>query len=302
MSKTIEQRHIVEAVKAKSLYLDNMKPAEAKADWLFAVREAREFAKKALRASSFLRDIEAALVADGGHSLIFRQLLSPPLSQDQFKLVCPAWSKGAENTNKPLDAAAAAATARAIRERMDYSLAPWLTANRKAAREDVTQFLKVVSALLAMQRVQTARRKRLAFEQEYAVIQLLEENSWTRLPSQLIDTRAAVPPRHFMHKTRFATATTTPQEVDIACGLPKTYVLAMECKVTNDETNSVKRINDVLKKAEAWKKHWGTFVTTAALLQGVIAPKDVQRLTDADVEVFWSHDLDTFMAWLAARA
>ena len=50
-----------------------------------------------------------------------------------------------------------------------------------------------------------------------------------------------------MHKTRFA-AKTRPQEVDIACGLQGTFVLAIECKVTNDETNSVKRINDVLKR------------------------------------------------------
>jgi len=137
----------------------------------------------------------------------------------------------------------------------------------------------------------------LAYEQENAVVTLLERDGWTKLPSKLIDTRAAVPPKHFMHKTRFATKT-RPQEVDIACGLKNTFVVAMECKVTNDETNSVKRINDVLKKATAWQAHWGSFVGTAALLAGVVAPKDVQRLTDAGVEVFWSHDLDSFRKWL----
>ena len=105
-----------------------------------------------------------------------------------------------------------------------------------------------------------------------------------------------------MYKTRYATATTTAQEVDIALGLRNTVVLAMECKVSNDETNSVKRVNDVLKKATAWKDHWGNFVKTAALLQGVIAPKDVDRLIDGGVEVFWSHDLATFEAWIDSRA
>jgi len=75
----------------------------------------------------------------------------------------------------------------------------------------------------------------------------------------------------------------------------------MECKSTNDETNSVKRVNDVLKKATAWKDHWGSFVITAALLQGVIAPKDVQRLSDAGVLVFWSHDIAAFHAWLTSK-
>ncbi len=100
-----------------------------------------------------------------------------------------------------------------------------------------------------------------------------------------------------MHKTRFATKT-TPQEVDIACGLGETVVLAMECKVTNDHTNSVKRVNDVLKKATAWQEHWGSFVRTAALLQGVIAYKDVRRLLANKVDVFWSHRLGDFEDWL----
>ena len=104
-----------------------------------------------------------------------------------------------------------------------------------------------------------------------------------------------------MNKTRFATATTTAQEVDIACGFQSSYVAAMECKVTNDATNSVKRVNDVLKKAAAWKAHWGSFVETAALLQGVIKPEDVQRLSDEGVKVFWSHDLDTLASWVQSR-
>ncbi len=132
-------------------------------------------------------------------------------------------------------------------------------------------------------------------------MELLERDGWIKLASKLIDTRAAVPPKHFMHKTRFATGTTAPQEVDIACGLRSTVVLALECKVTNDETNSVKRINDVIKKGTAWKEHWGNFVLTAALLQGVVAAKDVQRLTDANVSVFWSHELDNFRSWLTAH-
>jgi len=103
-----------------------------------------------------------------------------------------------------------------------------------------------------------------------------------------------------MHKTRFATRT-RPQEVDIALGLSRTYVAAMECKVSNDATNSVKRINDVIKKATAWKEHWGSFVEPVALLQGVIKPRDVRRLIDAGVVVFWSHRLKDLEEWLDER-
>jgi hypothetical protein len=146
--------------------------------------------------------------------------------------------------------------------------------------------------------MQTDLRNGAAADQEGAVMAILNGKKWRKLPSRTIDTRAQLPFKSYMHKTRFATATSTAQEVDIAMGLKKTYVMAMECKVSNDHTNSVKRVNDVLKKAAAWQEHWGSFVKTAALLQGVIAPKDVYRLLDGNVEVFWSHDMPAFEAWI----
>ena len=130
-----------------------------------------------------------------------------------------------------------------------------------------------------------------------AVTELLRTKGWTKVPSKLVEMGATLAAREFMRKTQFATKT-RPQEVDVACGLGKTVVLAMECKVSNDVTNSIKRVNDVLKKATAWKEHWGSFVLPAAMMQGVIAAKEVDRLLDAGVEVFWSHDLARFEAWI----
>lgn len=295
----ISPKHIADAAKARELYLHTQGPKEAKADWRFAVRDARKLATAALRASKLLSDIEGALARDGRHALVFRQVLAPPVSQDQFKLYCPAYSKSAEITGRPmLNAAEVAAT---IWDRLDLGVATWAAGGTTPERHEIETFVRVSSTLIGLQQISTARRSRLAQEQEGAVISALKSDGWTKLPSKLIDTRAAVPTLHFMHKTRFATATTAAQEVDIACGLQNSYVLAMECKVTNDATNSVKRINDVLKKATAWKDHWGSFVMTAALLQGVIAAKDVQRLSDAGVHVFWSHDLAKFKKWLRAQ-
>ncbi len=151
--------------------------------------------------------------------------------------------------------------------------------------------------MLSQQTAATLRRNRLSASQEGEVVVLLRRKGWEQQGSAPIAALDGIQRGHFMHKTKFATKT-RPQEVDIACGLGKTVVLAMECKVTNDETNSVKRINDVLKKATAWHDHWGSFVQTAALLQGVIALKDVERLLEAKVHVFWSHHLAEFEQWL----
>ncbi|SDQ75976.1 XamI restriction endonuclease [Pseudoxanthomonas sp. CF125] len=271
------------------------------ADWHYAVQQARKLVADALRASKYLTDIKGGLRLSGAHNLVYRQLLAPPLSQDQFALVCPTWKKSSETKPKGVSEPIASSMETVITKRLDQGLVKWLAGARPPSRRDVITVLRVISTLMAQQKISTARRSRLAAEQEHAVADLLLADGWTRDPSRLIDTRAAVPPRHFMHKTRFATNTATSQEVDIACGLSDTYVLAMECKVTNDETNSVKRINDVIKKAGAWASHWGSFVKSAALLQGVIHPRDVQRLSDAGIHVFWSHDLPEFHKWLSTQ-
>jgi hypothetical protein len=244
-----------------------------------------------------LQDIEAALAESGRYLTVFRHLLAPPVSQDQFALLCPHYPKRNEKTGRGLSVEARSAVAEAILASIDRQLAPWLSRNLKPSFRQVRRVVEVVAPLLSQQTAATLRRNRLSAAQEGAVVTLLRSKGWEQQGSTPIAALDGIQRGHFMHKTKFATKT-RPQEVDIACGLGKTVVLAMECKVTNDETNSVKRINDVLKKASAWHDHWGSFVQTAALLQGVIALKEVERLLEAKVHVFWSHDLAEFERWI----
>lgn len=290
--------HIENSRIARQLYIDGRSAENGRIAWRAELRLVRTLIAGCLRSSDYLCDIEAALRDNAGNMNVLRQLTAPPMSQDQFALLCPEWAKAAERSGRPASERAARAGAEVVGRWLDAALAPWLYSGRVPTRPELRRLFWRAGALMAAQRSQTSLRREANIAQEGAIMDLLRLKGWTELPSRLIDTRAAVPPRHFMHKTRFATKTTAAQEVDIACGLLGTYVLAMECKVTNDETNSVKRINDVLKKAAAWKEHWGSFVHTAALLQGVIAPKDVQRLEDAGVLIFWSHDLTEFSNWL----
>lgn len=287
--------------RAKQKYLSEQNAEEQAKDWATAIQEAECAIQQLLEASNNLANVESALLESGAHSLVLRHLTAPPLSQDQFKLKCPGWSKGGEKSGRPASQEAAEEVSKVFDEWRDRALTPWLNTSRKASKREVEKLTRSCAPLLASQSVNTARRNRLAARQEMAVINILDQLGWTKMHSKLIDQRADIPPKHFMHKTRFATNTAAPQEVDIACGLSGSYVAAMECKVTNDETNSVKRINDVIKKATAWREHWGSFVTTVAVLEGVIAAKDVQRLVDGGVVVFWSHDLDPLFNWLKER-
>lgn len=286
---------------ARKLYIESTDCVGEASDWTASLSEIRPVVVEALVASRELRDLRTSLEADGKHMLVFRHLLAPPKSQDQFKLLCSEWSKGSEKTGRPQNPEAVRKIADVLRQWMDRGIVPWLAANRDPTEMERELLIERVVSFIAPKQTETQKRNRLSAEQESAVVRLLLGLGWTKLPSVKIDNRAAIPSRHFMNKTRFATATTSAQEVDIACGFASSYVAAMECKVTNDATNSVKRVNDVLKKAAAWKAHWGSFVETAALLQGVIKPEDVQRLTDEGVKVFWSHDLNAFETWVQSR-
>ena len=299
--KGIDPIHIENAATAHQAYLMTFDARAEAETWHQTLREARRRVAAALRASNYLRDIAGALEANGGHMLVFRHLMAPPKSQDQFMLRAPFWSKNSENKGRPLGQRAALQAAVVFADWRDDAVGRWLGRNSSPNRSEVRDTLARASVLIALKDIETAQRNRLANAQERSVIELLEARGWSKIPGLQIDRRAALPAKHFSHKTRFATSSDIPQEVDIACGLGDSYVLAMECKVTNDETNSVKRVNDVIKKANAWKAHWGSFVEPAALLQGVIKPRDVQRLSDERVRVFWSHALDDFADWLDER-
>tara|TARA_R110000787_G_scaffold229229_2_gene336768 strand:+ start:327 stop:1235 length:909 start_codon:yes stop_codon:yes gene_type:complete len=298
MTGEVDPAHLANAETAKALFIASKNPRSGAHDWHFALRRARRIVAAALRASDYLRDVPRALMEGGSHMRVYRHFMAPPMSQDQFKLICKVWSKGSENNNQPLTSGKAAEVSAAFLSWRDPGIGRWLEREAMPTRQEVREVLLKIAPLIASQDLATLKRNEMANKQEQEVVDLLLRKGWTKLPSKLIDERAAVPTKNFMHKTRFATSTTASQEVDVACGLKGTYVTAMECKVTNDETNSVKRVNDIIKKAKAWQDHWGSFVVTAALLQGVVAAKDVQRLTDNKIKVFWSHDLNAFGKWI----
>lgn len=300
VSLTLLNYHRLQAARARQIYVQGLVSAQAGKDWRDSQTVARKQVIAALKATKHLRAVSAGLQISGKHLTVLRHLMAPPISQDQFALLCADYPKRAETTGRGVAAKPASSVATTFLAGRDRIVTRWLDGNRQPTSVEVRNLVRAIVPLLSIQNTATVRRGRMSVEQEGAVVTLLTARGWTRQSSSLISQPGEVQFQHFLHKVKFATDT-RPQEVDIACGLHKSVVLAMECKVTNDETNSVKRINDVLKKAAAWQTHWGSFVRTSALLQGVIAFKDIERLMDANVEVFWPHDLPTFEAWLTSQ-
>jgi SpoU rRNA methylase family enzyme len=76
--------------------------------------------------------------------------------------------------------------------------------------------------------------------------------------------------------------------------------MALECKVSNSSTNSVKRLNnDAAVKAEYWLKVFGTSqVVPAAVLSGVFKVMNLAQAQERGLALFWSHDLDKLGAFI----
>jgi len=282
----------IQTEEAKRRYIDSLDPEISREKWQAVVDAVALEFKQQLEVVFQTGQLPKAIEDSGKITSLLRQLTAPPLSQDQFKLLCPAWPKGSEKSGKRVDARKAASIAKAIESWLD----PRILEGIKEGRS--TEVAAGPLYILARQRFETDRRTEASQAQEARVISLLKNEGYQPTESREIDQPWTVGEGNFMHCTKFSSTAESTAEVDLAVGLPKGRLLAIECKVTNDATNSIKRINDVMKKREAWAKGYGNVLTTGAVLQGVIAPKDVKRLAASGVCVFFSHKLETLEQFL----
>lgn len=292
LSEKIEQ-HVQLCREATEVYVSDMEAQFQPDVWKDCLSSATEEVTAALIATQNLTEIKNALVESGGYSRALRFLLGPPLSQDQFQLACPEWTKATERTGRSLKGEAA--------EAFDKTFKQWRDPLRTDSLTKKSERLKAIystAIMIAQTEFATKKRMRLAKAQEQSAIDVLVRLGFTKVELGTVDQPGALAERQFAQATQFATADGSSHEVDIAIGLSKKRILALECKVSNDRTNSIKRTNDVLKKSAAWKTQWGRFVIMGGLLQGVVGERDPRRLVEGDVEIFWSHRLDLFEEWL----
>lgn len=115
---TLEQ-HLEEREAAERSYAEGRDAEIERQLWFKHLNAARKEVESALEATGNLAKIPEGLAASGTHSRALRFLLAPPLSQDQFMLVCPKWSKVHEKNGVPLSPDAAAAFDDLLTKRSD---------------------------------------------------------------------------------------------------------------------------------------------------------------------------------------
>ncbi len=92
------------------------------------------------------------------------------------------------------------------------------------------------------------------------------------------------------------------RKADFIVGLWDYRIMAIECKVSNSSTNSVKRLNnDAAVKAEIWYRHFGTKqIVPTAMLSGVYKIHNLMNAQNAGLTLFWAHALSELTEWIEA--
>ncbi|MGB3120523.1 MAG: XamI family restriction endonuclease, partial [Verrucomicrobiales bacterium] len=167
---------------------------------------------------------------------------------------------------------------------------PWIAKGIAPTPKQREAALVASSVLLAAQRIATERRNSGKNRQEEAVKEYLRKLGFVEVGAKKITTIVNGPKEgEFCSECELGD-----RKADIVVRLFDTRLMAIECKVSNSATNSVKRLNnDAAVKAGYWLDQFGTLqVVPAAVLAGVFKVLNLEQAQQRNLALIWSHDLE----------
>lgn len=240
------------------------------------------------------------ILSDENLEAAFRYLAGPPISKDDLGVVVTR--SAASLSRKMLRASPVLAqdTLKLICRIADASRFPWVTEGRKARPHEIKHAIRSTAVLHAAQATQTYRR-RYGRQVESQMRSRLEAEGFqhVRSPSRA---KVNAPKDYPSKRTFYGECTVYRRKTDLLIGLSDGRVVAVEAKDSSSALNSVKRVlNDTAAKARHWGTEAGKQLIPVALLSGVFAVKDLKAAQGDGLYLVWAHELDSFIAWLAAQ-
>ncbi|MCA0449660.1 MAG: XamI family restriction endonuclease [Proteobacteria bacterium] len=291
-----EEKDQANAEKAKALYEKSLNDPVARArSWGDARSRADELITNTLSDSNNLMSISDALAQSGAHVRVLRSVMAPPVSQDTFGYLEASYRKQFEDSGKPYDTDSAKKIADRFLANRDTSITKWLDEGRGPTAAETKILVERAASVIASQRFLTTRRLFLSEQQKEGLAAALRDGGWTEVDAGVGGDDTKIAPGDFRRSLRPKKST---KPIEFACGLPGGKIAAIACNVTNDETNSAKRIDDIVVHVETWREWGKDFMTCAALLEGAVKPKHLKQLRKKNIEIFWSHDLAELINWL----
>jgi hypothetical protein len=224
-----------------------------------------------------------------------RYLAGPPISQDDLKTLADA---SLAPSRLKADPAMAQRVIDTILLALDRRRFPWVAEGREPGVAERESAVFASAALMASQRLSTSRRSESKDVQEQAVVDALRSADFTEVPTRAISTLSDAPGNgEFCRESPFGR-----RKADFVVSLWDGRKMAIECKVSNSSTNSVKRLNnDAAAKATVWIGEFGTAQTVpAAVISGVFKAHNLKHAQTAGLTLFWAYKLDAMLDWIEA--
>ena len=225
----------------------------------------------------------------------FRYLAGPPLSADDLKTVSEAVLSP---TRLRSDPAMVGRIIEVVRIGLDRRRFPWVAEGREPTEEERGAAVLASAALMATSRVSTDRRSESKDAQEQLVEDALTGLGMKKVATRNISTLNLAPgPGEFCREAMLGE-----RKADFIVGLWDHRIMAIECKVSNSSTNSVKRLNnDAAVKAEIWYRDFGTKqIIPVALLSGVYKIHNLENAQSRGLTLFWAHSVNQLTQWIEA--
>ncbi|MDR3203104.1 MAG: XamI family restriction endonuclease [Bifidobacteriaceae bacterium] len=240
------------------------------------------------------REMATAILTVKDRQDLARFIASPPLSADDLKtLADTSLSVGPLSRNPE----AITSVIDLNMMSLDRRRFPWIPENRAPTPSEKETALVSTSVLFAIGKTETKRRaagKRL----ELILKKHLDSVGLKEVPTAAI-TNATHGPAMGQYCGETSVVGT---KADVVVRLFDGRLLLIECKVSNSETNSYKRlIHDCGEKAQTWVQMLGPAnCSPAAVLMGCYSSLNLAQAQTMGLAVFWSHALDSLGEFISA--
>jgi XamI restriction endonuclease len=235
----------------------------------------------------------ADLMRSSNKKTAFRYLAAPPISEDDLKVLADTKLSATALKSNP-------ASAQRVREIVLHILDPhrfiWAKEQRQPSQQEREIAIVSSAALVAAKKVETSRRSSARKVQEEAVIAILGELDYVEVPKRAIQLLSQAPNKaEFCGESKLGHT-----RADLVIRLHDDRVLAVECKASNSEVNSFKRVNhEAAGKAKQWLRDFGSNqIVPSAVLSGVFNINNLLTAQEEGLNLFWSHRLQDLIDFI----
>ncbi len=271
--------------------------AESLRAYLQNFRHYREAVERLLSTTDDLTSLAAsaaAVLSDSDLAYAVRYLAGPPISLDDLKTLAQARLSSA---GMKADVTSARRAVDTILRGLDSERFSWVGEERRPSEDEREVAIVATATLIASQRVRTGRQTEAPRRQEELVKRCLREVDLVEVPRRRVPTVFDAPDiGHFMGESVVGNS----RKADLVVRLWDGRMMPIECKVSNSELNSIKRLsNDAAVKANVWIADLGRVnVVPVAVLSGVFGLETLVEAQDRGLTLFWEHSLHELQAFV----